>query len=279
MHLVRYTTLALALAIVASAATGTLSNATSNTPTPGKAGSDASASALSVIASAERAMDPPSSGESPALTTSSKTASRADVPTWLQHMDKRTGNRRIDGVLLGPNSDFPALGNDRGISDCTVVAVHNIIVASTLRAHERVPRTTTSEAIAAWRELNGGASKGLTDLELLQAWSSPEGVLGSAITGWTSLDVTSPLNIKQAIATSGGVYVSINVPSTISWSTLVWTRPTSATTPVTDHAITLIGWVPQGWIAVSWGEVVLVPWADWRAEAVGAYLVRPNPVR
>jgi hypothetical protein len=139
-----------------------------------------------------------------------------------------------------------------------------------------VKRTTTTKAVAAWGNLNGGTSNGVSDLSVMDAWSSSSGILGSTIAGWGSLDVNSSQKIKQAVASTGSIYATLNVPEMISWSRLIWSIPTNSSTPLTDHAVALIGWVRQGWIAVSWGEIVLIPWSDWRVEAIGAYVVSPS---
>jgi hypothetical protein len=157
-----------------------------------------------------------------------------------------------------------------------VVAVRDIVIASALRSGTSVANATTAQAVAEWQQLNGATTNGLSDLEVLDAWSTSSGILGSKISGWATLNTDSTQRIKQAIAATGSVYASLNVPTTISWSSLVWFLPKNASTPVTDHAVALVGWVTQGWIAVSWGELVLIPWSDWRTEAIGAYAVRPN---
>src|ERR1700749_3560352 len=71
-------------------------------------------------AASERATDPPSSGIAP-TTVLSTTFLGDHVPAWVQ-ADPMPSDRRVDGVVLGPTNRFPALGNDEGFGDCSVVA-------------------------------------------------------------------------------------------------------------------------------------------------------------
>lgn len=229
------------------------------------------------LVASERALDPTSSGVLPITGTTMSINGDRNIPEWLRDATPARVARRSYGVLLGPSDRFPALGNDQGIGDCTVVAVRDIFIAAALKSGHTIGRTTMAQAVAAWQNLNGDSSNGLTDLELLETWSAPSGILGSTISGWGSLNVNWTQKIKEVIVSTGGVYASLNVPAKISWSKLVWSGPTSSSAAMTDHAVALVGWVPQGWLAVSWGEIVLIPWSDWRAEAVGAYAVSPNP--
>jgi hypothetical protein len=278
VHLARCAWLAVALTIFApgtslvAATTGASAAVTSHATPVG----NSSVSSPNLVA-AERALDPKSSGVLP-ITGAPKSANAdSNIPRWLRDAQTAKGDWRSYGVLLGPSPGFPALGNDQGIGDCAIVAVRDVVIAAGLKSGRAVGSTTLGQAVAAWHRLNGATSNGLTDRQLLDAWSAPTGILGSTISGWGSLNVNGTHKIKDAIDSTGGVYASLNVPTRISWSKLVWSRPTSSSASMTDHAVALIGWVPQGWLAVSWGEIVLIPWSDWRAEAVGAYAVRPSP--
>jgi hypothetical protein len=239
----------------------------------------AAASAPSAVSSAAsaRSDDPTSSGVLPTMAASVRSHHTTNIPTWMRRALPEKNDQLTDGVVLGPTSHFSALGNNQGIGDCAIVAVRDVFLASTIRSRHRVEGATTAQAVATWRGVNGDTSDGLTDLKLLDAWSEPSGLLGSTISGWASLNVGWTQKIKQAIVSTSGLYASLYVPANISWSTLVWSRPASSSVSMTDHAVALVGWVPEGWLAVSWGEIVLIPWSDWRAEAIGAYAVNPIP--
>jgi hypothetical protein len=175
--------------------------------------------------------------------------------------------KHIAGAWLGPTATFPALGNADGFGDCTIVAVSNIVTADRLRAGVRSTRSTMVEALSAWRAINGGTTSGVGEATLLDAWSSPAGVMGTTITGWQSLNVLSERQIKHAIVGSGALYATLVVSQSLAWSSLIWSRiPTSGVA----HAVALIGWTSTGWLALSWGEVVSIPWSYWNAQAMSA---------
>ncbi len=188
------------------------------------------------------------------------------------------GDRQVGKVRLGPIALFPALGNNAGVGDCAIVTAANINQLAAIHFDRRYSHTTTNNAIATWLKLKSSGSVGVTDSSLLSAWAAPTGILNSRIAGWKSINVQSVREIKSAIMMTGGLYASLVVPENLSWSSLIWEAIPSATAPVVDHSITLAGWTRDGWIAISWGEVILIPWSYWSAEAMSAYAVSPHPL-
>jgi hypothetical protein len=186
------------------------------------------------------------------------------------------GDRRLDGVWFGPTANFAALGNNSGIGDCAVVAVASLDTIAALRSGHRTPTVTTAAAVAQWHLLNSDTAAGVSDSALLGQWASTTGVLGSHIDGWRSLDVLDARAIKGAISETGGLYASIVVADATPWTSVEWSHIPSESEPVTGHAVALIGWTRTGWIAVSWGEVISIPWSYWDAEAISAYAVTPR---
>ena len=174
---------------------------------------------------------------------------------------------------LGPTTVFPALGNDLGIGDCTVVAAASVVAAADLRLRIHRPSPTTAQAVAEWHLLNVDTSTGITDARLLTVWRSANGLLGSRIAGWTSLVITSRRQIKAAIMATGGLYARLTISEALPWTALVWSHLPSSTSAVEGHAVALVGWTRTGLLAVSWGEVVLIPWAYWASEGSSAYAV------
>jgi hypothetical protein len=226
------------------------------------------------LTAAARAFTAPSTGVAPTITVSSPLPRSYDPLTHLTAA--HTGDRVVANVLLGPTAAFPALGNDAGIDDCALVAVANISAIDALRSDAPHARVTRSSAIVAWHKLNGGAVSGVSDTTLLSAWAAPAGVLNTHIAGWSSLDVASTTQLKSAIKESGGLYARLLVPANLPWTSLVWHVATTPTA-VVGHAVALVGWNRSGWIALSWGEVVLIPWSYWNTEGVSAYAVSVTP--
>ena len=183
------------------------------------------------------------------------------------------GDREVDGVRAGPTSLFRALGNTLGIGDCTVVAAANVVAAVDLRRNVTAVSPTTAQAVETWHELNADTPGGISDATLLDAWLSPWGLFGTRVAGWTSLDITSRRAIESALMATGGLYARLTISDALPWAALVWSQVPATTAAVEGHAVALVGWTRVGWIAVSWGEVVLIPWAYWAAEGASAYAV------
>ncbi len=183
------------------------------------------------------------------------------------------GDRQVGSTSLGPTALFPALGNDLGIGDCTVVAAASVVAAADVRLKIDRSSPTTAQAVAEWHILNVDTATGITDARLLNAWRSASGLLGSRIAGWTSLDIASRAQIKAAIMATGGLYARLTISDALPWSALVWSHIPSSTAAVEGHAVALVGWTRSGLLAASWGEVVLIPWAYWSSEGSSAYAV------
>jgi hypothetical protein len=222
-----------------------------------------------VIATA-RATTLASSSSAPRISGRTTLAAKYDPLTDLP-VGRIADDRVVDGVTLGPTPYFAALGNNAGVNDCSVVAVMSVTTIDAIRSGRALRFPTTASAVTAWQTLNGGSTSGVSDEVLLRAWSSPQGVLHSRIRGWATLNVLSIPTLKAAIRQTGGVYASLMVPEDTSWSTVVWSSEASSLVASSAHAVALIGWTARGLIAVSWGEVVLIPWTSWKTEAISAF--------
>lgn len=182
---------------------------------------------------------------------------------------------RSEGALLGPDArTFPVLGNAGSVAvgDCTIVALDDVVRAEVLTGHLRLgpgrhpgarrpvlPVVTTARAESVWRSLNGGTSAGLSDARLLTAWGSRGGLLGTRIDGRRLLDLTDAAQIEEAIRTEGAVYATLAIPlDTAGLYGRPWPDPIT-TTALASHAIALVGWTSRGFIAATWGSLVLVP--------------------
>jgi len=176
-------------------------------------------------------------------------------------------------VTLGSDRRFPSLGNVGPYGDCAVVADSSIVRIDHLVGKlTSVPRVTENEALSEWSAINGGTGSGLTDAQLLHAWAGPAGLLGTRIGGWHLLATENLTALKRAIKASGALYAGILLPSSGDVG-LTIDPALDASTPVSGHALALYGWTPYGFLAISWGEVVLIPYSWWSQYATTAYAV------
>ncbi len=177
-------------------------------------------------------------------------------------------------VVLGPDRAFPLLGNVGAVGDCTIATVADVVIADHLSGRlGTVPRFSTTSAIATWHRLNGNTSDGVTDERLLDAWDSTKGILGTRITGWRALGTADLTEMKKAIEADGAIYAGIVVPDDIGSLGSIWDASVSSTALVGGHALALDGWTPQGFVGITFGGVVLIPFAWWTSHAESAYAV------
>jgi hypothetical protein len=177
-------------------------------------------------------------------------------------------------VVLGPDDRFPTLGNTGPYGDCAVVADSNIVRVDHIEKRIRsVPAMTTNEALAEWAAIDGGTGAGLTDAQLLHAWAGSAGLLGTRLRGWRQLGTGHLTALKRAMEASGALYVGILLPSAGTTGDTI--DPTmTATTEVSGHALALYGWTPRGFLAVTWGESVLIPYSWWTSYSTTAYALK-----
>ena len=182
-------------------------------------------------------------------------------------------------VTLGVDSRFPTLGNDGPYGDCAVVADSNIVrIDHILGTVKSVPSMTTNEALSEWSAINGGTGGGLSDPQLLHAWSGSGGLLGTRIRGWRLLNPQNVAAIKKAITVSGAIYAGIVLPSAGVVGTTIDPALT-ANSQVAGHGLAIFGWTPSGFLGISWGEIVLLPYSWWTQFSTTAYavnIIRPS---
>jgi len=103
--------------------------------------------------------------------------------------------------------------NDQ-IGDCTIAGkVHcDEIVATVLGQSYTYPG---DQAVSdAYYGLTGGKDTGLDLATVIQAWSSPAGLLGSRIIGAASIDVADYDLLQQALYSFGFLYAGVQLPTT-----------------------------------------------------------------
>jgi large repetitive protein len=244
------------------------------TPTStSSAGNGTGLSSLSEALALHRSEAVASAGRQPKVTV------RGTLPTtWdpiarrkVVHSNGKTTSVPI--VALGSDSRFPVLGNVGPYGDCAVVADSNIVrIEHVLGKVKTIPAMTTKQALAAWNTIDGGDGAGLTDAQLLNAWSSATGLLGTRITGWRELNPANLGVLKEAIKADGALYAGIVLPGAgVVGNTI---DPTlTASSEVSGHGLTLFGWTPKGLLGVSWGEVVMIPYSWWSKYSTTSYAV------
>ena len=172
---------------------------------------------------------------------------------------------------------YPLLGNVGAVGNCTIAAATSVAITAHLTGTiGKFPTPTAARAVATWRGLNGDTSDGLTDAQVLAAWETPAGIMGSRIKGWTQVDLRNVVAVKHALL-QGALYTDVTIPQAYLLSTpLVWdAQRAGADDDWVAHAVALVGWIgaTREFIAVTWGQTVLLPYAWLATYGEGAYAV------
>jgi hypothetical protein len=130
----------------------------------------------------------------------------------------------------GLTDAFPMALNNT-IGDCTIAGkVHcDQIVATILGQTYTYPGDAAVQS--AYFGLTGGGDTGLDLATVIQAWSSPSGLLGSQIIAAASIDVSDYELLQQAIYSFGFLYVGVQLPTTADtefpgvWHTVATGQP------------------------------------------------------
>ncbi len=78
--------------------------------------------------------------------------------------------------------------------------------------------------------------------------------------------------MKRAILASGALYGTIVLPENLTLSTTL-DPPITSASEVFGHSLAVFGWTPTGFLVVTCGEVVVVPYSWWVQFAATAYAV------
>ena len=96
---------------------------------------------------------------------------------------------------------------------------------------------------------------------LLNYWLNT-GIGGNKIEGYVAIDPTNQAEVQQAIYLFGGVFATVDLPSSAerqtaagqAWDVSWWSMI------VGGHAIPYLGYGPDGTTAITWGQKQSVTW-------------------
>lgn len=173
-------------------------------------------------------------------------------------------------------SAFPMDGNDQ-YGDCTMAAAAHLIQSWNAQVDVNMPVPTSTEVVAEYLKLSGGADTGLVESQVLKKWMS-SGLWGNKIAGYAPVNVHSLDSLKQAVAYFGGVYVGIQVPANAMQQFQAgqpWTLTPDWQNQSIDggHAIPILGYDEQWMYCVTWGAVQEMAWDWWSAYGDEAWVV------
>lgn len=163
-------------------------------------------------------------------------------------------------------SNWPMLGNDH-LGDCTVAAAAHMVQQWTSYAGASIT-PSDAEVVAAYSAVSGydpatgENDNGAAMLDVLNYWRK-QGVGQHRILGYTALTSARPASVREAIYLFGSLYAGFNLPASARTQP-VWDVGGSGDTEAGSwggHAVPLVGYDPQGLVAVTWGGLKRLTWA------------------
>jgi hypothetical protein len=123
-------------------------------------------------------------------------------------------------------------------------------------------------------------------LDNLNLWQKGTGgYTGHKLTAFASATVSNLVEIRQAIALFGGVYIGLNIPQYAlpGDGTIppVWdVNPNADNTIIGGHCVFICAFSPYALTAITWGQLQPMTWAFWNAFVDEAFcLISPDWIR
>lgn len=161
---------------------------------------------------------------------------------------------------------YPMSLNDE-LGDCGPAACAHQIQAWTANTQASAKVLTDAEVLACYEAVSGYNGTPATDvgvnLETLMMYWKDTGIGGNKILASASVDPAMLANIQWAVIVFGGVQLGINLPQSALDETDAnqpWTV-VKGSPIVGGHDVAAIGFDPEGFVAISWGQLVKITYA------------------
>lgn len=169
-------------------------------------------------------------------------------------------------------TDWPMYGNDvRG--DCTIAGAGHMEEAWTAYGQHREVSVADDDVLRAYEAVSGydpstGANdNGAVELDVLKYWRKV-GIGGHKIVAFMRVDVHNHRQVKQAIATFGGIYTGFRVPQSAEdqfaggehWHV----DPGPAGQQILGgHCVPVLGYDPANLTCITWARAQALTWHFW----------------
>lgn len=176
-------------------------------------------------------------------------------------------------------TNWGMMGNDK-IGDCTCAAAGHLIMEWTADAG-RMFTPSLQDIIKAYSAITGYDPKtgdhdnGAVELDVLNYWRKT-GIAAHSIAAFVSLEPSNHTHIMDAVYIFGGCYIGVQLPLSAQGQE-VWAVPPQGTTgpgaPGSwgGHAVPVVAYDLRGLTVVTWGKLLRMTWAFWRAHCDEAY--------
>jgi hypothetical protein len=158
-----------------------------------------------------------------------------------------------------PAANYPMDGNDT-YGDCTIAGVAHLIRGWDVETAESDAVPTEGAVVQEYFKLTGGEDTGLNEAEVLKTWQTT-GLFGEQIAGYAPVNPKDLLQLHQAVAFYGGLYLGIMCPQSAQEQFArgeEWTYVEGS--PVLGgHCVVALGYGPHGGLhCATWGGIAVL---------------------
>ena len=130
-------------------------------------------------------------------------------------------------------------------------------------------------AITGYNPADPSTDQGAVELDVLNYWRQ-NGIAGHKILGYAKLDPGNVDHVRQSVYLFEGTYIGVQLPISAQGQA-TWDVPAGGLTGDGEpgswggHAVPVIGYDADGLWVVTWGKLLKMTWAFWRAYTDEAY--------
>ncbi len=165
-------------------------------------------------------------------------------------------------------TDWGMMRND-ALGDCTIAGCAHAVQTWTLVINQRItiPDNEVVHYYSLWDGYVDGdpnTDQGGVELDVLNQWRQ-QGLSGHTLTGYAAVNHRNEIEVRQAIALFGGVYIGLSLPISAQ-SQDVWdTVQTSDGQPGSwgGHCVWVLAYDKDSLTCITWGETKKMTWRFW----------------
>lgn len=185
-------------------------------------------------------------------------------------------------------TDWGMMCNDR-LGCCTIAGAAHAVQTWTVNAAGEVtlPDSVVETYYSLWDGYIKGDSttdNGGVELDVLTRWRK-DTLSGHQLAAYAAVHPAKSVDVKQAIALFGGVYIGVNLPASAQAQTGTLWDASPDPVPSADyipgswggHCVWVLAYTPEEVVCITWGKLQRMSWRFWNAYVDEAYaLLSPD---
>lgn len=177
---------------------------------------------------------------------------------------------------------FPMAGNDQ-FGDCTIAGVIHVLQLCYAVVGEMFEYPGDQAVEETYFNLTGGEDTGLNMETVLSAWSTGDGLFGTRLKGWGTVNAGSRAAMRSALYNFGHLYLAGDIPqeAEVQFEDHEWWMLEPGRNPaIGGHCFVGCGDRPnpphQGIDNITWGAETGFTWNWWASYGQQAFVVIPD---